>query len=171
MKFLTTLLLATFLFGGLTELTAQDRIPREYVNPDEVISFDRRTAFPEAIDVLNTFAQEYEDRFIIDRTGYTGPIGVSLPAMHWRDALDYILRVQKFVALESDDVYELVTRAEAEELSAPTERPSTDRAPGDGPAITTGTREVRINATFFEGSRRALREIGVDWSTLTNNVP
>jgi general secretion pathway protein D len=170
MKSLTFLFLTIFLVGALSELNAQDRIPREYVNPDEVISFDRRTAFPEAIDVLNTFAQQFENRFIIDRTGYGGAIGVSLPAMHWRDALDYILRMQNFVALESDDVYELVTRAEADALAEP-DRPAAERAATDAPAITTGTREVRINATFFEGSRRALREIGVDWSTLTNNVP
>jgi general secretion pathway protein D len=170
MKSLTFLFLTIFLFGALSELNAQDRIPREYVNPDEVISFDRRTAFPEAIDVLNTFAQQFENRFIIDRTSYDGAIGVSLPAMHWRDALDYILRMQNFVALESDDVYELVTRAEADALAAP-DRPAAERAAADAPLITTGTREVRINATFFEGSRRALREIGVDWSTLTNNVP
>ncbi|MCH8547321.1 MAG: type II and III secretion system protein [Balneolaceae bacterium] len=163
---------ALLLLTDLSDLQAQDRMPREYTNPDEVISFDRRTSFQEAIDVINTFAQEYEDRFIIDRTGYTGEIGVSLPAMHWRDALDYILRMQDFVALESPDVYELVPRSEVDREERPDGRPAatTDRDELEL-KINTGTREVRINATFFEGNRRALREIGVDWSTLTNAVP
>src|SRR6056297_1622315 len=157
---------------------AQDRYPREFTNPDEMISLDRRTSFTEAIDVLNTFAQEYENRFIIDRTGYTGPIGVTLPAMHWREALDYILRVQDFVAFEEPDVYEIVTRAEADAQQQVQRRGEQAAVPGATPGtgdseiqVNTSTREIRINATFFEGNKRALREIGVDWSTLTSGVP
>ena len=169
-----------FIFIAATAIestSAQDRIPREYTNPDEMISLDRRTTFTEAIDVLNTFAQEFEDRFIIDRTGYTGPIGVTLPAMHWREAMDYILRVQNFVAFEEPDVYEIVTRAEADAQQQVQRRgeeaaaPGAPARPGTDIEVNTGTREIRINATFFEGSRRALREIGVDWSTLTSGVP
>lgn len=172
MKLLILFLIpAIWIIAEPLDVQAQDRIPREHVNPEEMISFDRRTQFPEAMDVLNNFAQQHEGRFIIDRTGYTGPIGVSLPTMHWRDALDYILRVQDFVAMESPDVYELITRDQAESQDEPDQ--SELRQVGDDlqMRINTGTREVRINATFFEGNRRALREIGVDWSTLTNNVP
>jgi general secretion pathway protein D len=172
MKLLTAFILIIFAFTDLTTVQAQDRIPREFSDPDQVISFDRRTSFTEAVDILNRFAQDYDNRFIIDRTGYTGEIGVSLPPMHWRDALDYILRVQNFVALESPDVFELVTADQAQQMRA-ADSPQGQQAatPDDEKVITTKTREVRINATFFEGSRRALREIGVDWSTLTNNTP
>lgn len=173
----------TFCLGAVLQASAQDRIPREYTNPEEMIAFDRRTAFPEAIDVLNTYAQDFDNRFIIDKSGYTGPIGVSLPAMHWRDALGYIMRVQDLAVIESPEFLEIVTQEEANAIRA-------EQAPGTvGTATTqaaggvtdaeqdlrlkinTGTREVRINATFFEGSRRALREIGVDWSTLTTATP
>jgi len=177
---MAALLMTLFIATAAVEMaSAQDQIPREYSNPDEMIAFDRRTTFPEAIDVLNQFAQDYEDKFIIDRTDYTGEIGVTLPAMHWRDALDYILRVQKFIAYDEPDVYEIVTQEEADEQ----QRVERRRSEGQGQQgeqqtgaldeieINTGTREVRINATFFEGSKRALREIGVDWSTLTNGVP
>jgi general secretion pathway protein D len=44
-----------------------------------VISFDRQTPFQDAVEVINQFAQEFEDRFMIDRTGYTGNIGLTLP--------------------------------------------------------------------------------------------
>lgn len=179
MNISTVLIILTFFLCDFTSLAAQDRIPREYTNPEEMISFDRRTNFTETIDVLNTFAQEFENRFIINRTDYTGLIGVTLPAMHWKDALDYILRVQNFVLLESPDVYELVTQDEADRMLSPDSEMTA--AAGTGQAlspeqelrmkINTSSKEVRINATFFEGSKRALREIGVDWSTLTNAVP
>jgi len=177
---MAALLMTLFIATAAVEMaSAQDQIPREYSNPDEMIAFDRRTTFPEAIDVLNQFAQDYEDKFIIDRTDYTGEIGVTLPAMHWRDALDYILRVQKFIAYDEPDVYEIVTQEEADEQQRVERRRSEGQGQQDEQQtgaldeieINTGTREVRINATFFEGSKRALREIGVDWSTLTNGVP
>ncbi len=170
------LILLVMASAALDSVCAQDRYPREYTNQDEMISLDRRTAFPEAIDVLNTFAQEYEDRFIIDKTEYTGNIGVTLPAMHWREALDYILRVQNFVAFEEADLYEIVTAEAAQEMQQ-TDEPGAERSTAAGAdgddemVINTQTREIRINATFFEGSKRALREIGVDWSTLTSGVP
>lgn len=165
------LFISIFLIPISADAQMQERELREYTNPDEVISFDRSTTFPDAVEVLNNFAQQFENRLIIDRSGTTGAIGVSLPPMHWKDALNYILRVQNLVVLESEDLYEVVTREVAErqlEPDRPETRPAT--APGER-QVTTKTREVRINATFFEGSRRALREIGVDWSTLTNNVP
>ncbi|WP_242978882.1 type II and III secretion system protein [Rhodohalobacter mucosus] len=173
MKFLTAIILLVFAFGDLAYVQAQDRIPREFSDPDQIISFDRRTSFVEAVEILNRFAQDYDNRFIIDRTGYEGEIGVSLPPMHWRDALDYILRVQNFVALESPDVFELVTAEQARQMrTTDSSQPQQAAQAGeDELIIDTNTREVRINATFFEGSRRALREIGVDWSTLTSNTP
>ena len=180
MKYLTAIIFALIFFSDAWIASAQDRIPREFTNPDEVISFDRQTSFPEAIDIINIFAQDYSGKFIIDRTGFTGPIGVSLPPMNWRDALDYILRVQGFVALETPEFFELVTREQAQrdtprvstDPSDPQpQQPRTTVGVQDERRVNTNTREVRINATFFEGSRRALREIGVDWSTLTSGVP
>jgi type IV pilus assembly protein PilQ len=95
--------------------------------------------------------------------------------MHWKDALNYIMRVQKLVVLESEDVLEIVTEADAEALAeSPAGSVESSGISGeevDGININTETREVRINATFFEGNKRALQEIGVDWSTITNSVP
>jgi type IV pilus assembly protein PilQ len=172
-----TAFLLTIFITGFTQIAyTQSEVepPREYTNPEEMISFDRRTPFPDAMEVLTNYSQQYENRFIIDRTNTTGPIGVSLPAMHWKDALNYIMRVQKLVVLESEDVLEIVTEAEAATLAASEESVQSSGISGeelDGIAINTDTREVRINATFFEGNKRALQEIGVDWSTITSNVP
>src|SRR6056297_3012044 len=172
-----TAFLLTLFITGFTQVAypqSEERPPREFTNPEEMISFDRRTPFPDAIDVLTNYAQQYENRFIIDRTNTTGPIGVSLPAMHWKDALNYIMRVQKLVVLESEDILEIVTEQEAAALTASEESVQSSGISGeelDGIAITTSTREVRINATFFEGNKRALREIGVDWSTISSSVP
>jgi len=179
-KMIRTLLVIAFIWMGFAEISAAqsgEQIPREYVNPEEMISFDRRTDFQDAIEVLSTYAQDFDGRFILDRTGTTGAIGVSLPAMHWKDALNYIMRIKNLIVLDSPDFFEIVTQQEAErQLSTSDTTPGSQRMPGVSRGdnelnIGTGTREIRINATFFEGNKRALREIGVDWSTLTNAVP
>ena len=173
MKFLTTIFLAIFFLAEVNSLSAQDRIPREHTNPEEIISLDRNTPFPEAVELLNGYAQKHQNRFILDKTRYTGTIGISLPPMHWRDALEHILHVHDFTIVESPSYYELLTREQASSYRLP-ERTTTATTPVPDDIlskINMGTREVRINATFFEGSKRALREIGVDWSTLTRNTP
>ncbi len=173
----STIVSIVILFGITVTAMSQapDQIPRDYTNPEEMISFDRNTPFEDAIEVLTNYAQQFDNRFIIDRTNTSGAIGVSLPAMHWKDALNYIMRVQNLVAIESDDIIEIVSREEAEKQSEDSDTEVSASGENgldlDGVTIGTGTREVRINATFFEGNKRALQEIGVDWSTLTSNAP
>lgn len=74
------LLLLLFLSFGLSMQSyaqGQDQMPREYVNPDEVISFDRGTDFQDAIEILSIYAQDSEEKFILDRTGTTGAIATN----------------------------------------------------------------------------------------------
>jgi len=167
-KSLFVFLLLAFQTGFVAQdAFAQDEYPREYTNPDEIVAFDRSTSYEEAIEVINQFYQEYRNKFIVDQTGTTGQIGVSLPAMHWEDALEFILRWRSLTLIEEQDFVEIVplsSLATQEETTTTT----TNQASGD---INLQTREVRINATFFEGNRRALQEIGIDWSTLRGNTP
>ena len=149
---------------------------REYTNPDEIVAFNKNTTYNEAIEIINTFAQEYKNKFIIDKSAYSGEIGVNLPAMHWMDALEYILRFQNLELTEYDEFYE-ITRPEPKTTQNISGGNTGQAGGGQGTAAlvdvlaTTQTREVRINATFFEGNKRALQEIGIDWSTLTSDAP
>ena len=131
---------------------AQDEYPREYTNPNEIVAFDKSTSYVEAIEVINQFLQEYKNKFIIDQTGTSGSIGVSLPAMHWEDALKYILRLKSLGVRETDDYIEIVPLSElaAPEEAAPVQAEVEENELG----IDFTTREIRINATFFEGNKR-----------------
>jgi type IV pilus assembly protein PilQ len=144
---------------------------REYTNPDEIVTFNKNTTYNEAIQILNTFAQEYENKFIVDKSAYSGPIGVTLPPMHWKDALKYIMRFQNLKLTEYDDYYEISVPEPTASKAAKTSSGGGVGSAQTGVVATTNTREVRINATFFEGNKRALQEIGIDWSTLTDKVP
>ncbi|MFY0684388.1 MAG: type II and III secretion system protein [Balneola sp.] len=154
-----------------SSLVAQTQNPfREYTNPDEIVTFDRNTSYVEAIEILNQFVQEYENKFIVDLSGYSGSVGVSLPPMHWKEALNYILTIQDLELVEKPDYYEIVVPA-VETNGANQQNAQGATGVLEEPLANIDTREVRINATFFIGNKRALAEIGIDWSTLTNNVP
>lgn len=154
-------------------VNAQTKNPfREYTNPDEIVTFDRSTSYTEAIEIFNQFAQEYENKFIVDLSGYTGSIGVSLPPMYWKEALDYILKIQNLQLVVKPDYYEIIVPQVTSEGSSGNVQGGASTGGESADVLANiDTREVRINATFFEGNKRALAEIGIDWSTLTNNVP
>lgn len=165
----TFILVVMFLSASFINLYAQDKFPREYTNPDEIVAFDKETSYIEAMEVINQFLQEYRNKFIIDQSEASGTIGVTLPAMHWEEALTFILRVKSLGLKEFDDYVEILPLSELQATST-TDQPE-EVNPNSINPINLKTREVRINATFFEGNKRALQEIGIDWSTLTNNVP
>lgn len=152
---------------------AQDEYPREYTNPNDIIAFDKSTSYVEAMEVINQFLQENRNKFIIDQSGTEGTIGVNLPAMHWEDALTFILRIKSLGIKEFEDYIEIIPLAELEQerTGAQPQPVATNNPNSTVGDINLQTREVRINATFFEGNKRALQEIGIDWSSLTNNVP
>ena len=149
----------------------EDKLPtREYTNPDEIVTFDRTTTFARALDVINKFAQKYRGKIIIDRTKTEGNIGISVPPMHWMDALKLILNVKKLSLVEQKKYYEIIKPKSVQPQAKQTST-SGGSGNGKGPVATTHSKEVRIKAIFFEGNRRALQEIGVDWSTISENVP
>ena len=165
-----------FIAIGSVHSQNRDNLPaefREYTNPEEVVRFDRTTSFARAVDVINEFSQQFRKKAVINRTDVEGEIGISVPPMHWMDALKLILRVKELHLVDKQEFFEIVTRAsiEAGAMGQATSQGAAGGGEGEGPVATTQTHEVRINAIFFEGNRRALQEIGVDWSTISENVP
>ena len=163
-----------FIAIGSVNSQNRDNLPaefREYTNPEEIVRFDRTTSFARAVDVINEFSQDFRGKAVINRTDIEGEIGISVPPMHWMDALKLILRVKELHLIDKNEFFEIVTRESIEAEAQPATQTAGGGGQGEGPVATTQTHEVRINAIFFEGNRRALQEIGVDWSTISENVP
>ena len=93
--------------------------------------------------------------------------------MYWKEALNYILKIQNLQLVTKPDYYEIVVLTESGNGNTVNVQGGTGDVSTEAEEFLANidTREVRINATFFEGNKRALAEIGIDWSTLTNNVP
>lgn len=169
--------MALVIMAGSVYGQNRDNLPaefREYTNPEEIVRFDRTTSFTRAIDVISEFAQQFRGKAIVNQTDTSGEIGISVPPMHWMDALKLILKVNELHLLDKSEFFEIVTKESLEKESGdqqPTQAAGAGGGEQQGPIATTQTQEVRINAIFFEGNRRALQEIGVDWSTISENVP
>jgi type IV pilus assembly protein PilQ len=160
-----------FLFSALVLLVmasqpvqAQSGLPvREYVNPEELVTLGRETTFAQAVEVLNSFSRRFQDKLLIDKSNISGPIGINIPNMPWRQALDYIVSFNNLILNEYPNYYEIASQQDV--IGVPG---------AEEPAVKTlaslRSREVEISAIFFQGDRRALREIGVDWTTLKDGI-
>lgn len=159
----TILLLVCLMTASLA--TPQEQIPQE-VRPEELVSFNRDTPLETALDILNQFAIRFENKMIIDPTNRPGPIGVTVNNMHWKRALEFILRSNGLQYVEGDRYYE-VQEVRPEQAAEPSPRRRRGGAEEEI-YIDAFTREVEINAIFFEADHSVLREIGVDWSVIRN---
>lgn len=153
-KTLTTLFV---LCWGITVWAqGNDNAPPQPYKPDEMISLNPSVPMNTALEILGGFSRRYENRIIIDPKTHSKPIGVSVENMYWKRALEYILRSNMMQYQQRDQYYEVVDML-----------PSKDPVPTAGD-ISIGTREVEINAIFFQADYETLREFGINWSTFKN---
>lgn len=146
---------------------AQDRLPAwEYTNPSELIALSAEVPFVDALSILEEISVEVRDKIFINQTPFQGPIGIDIPQMHWMDALNYITAHNNLYFKEYDKYIEI--------LASPPTTGALSSA-GDGvmdevvEKINFQTREIEISATFFQGSRQLIRELGIDWTSLHND--
>tara|TARA_R100001143_G_C3361345_1_gene136875 strand:+ start:51801 stop:52994 length:1194 start_codon:yes stop_codon:yes gene_type:complete len=146
---------------------SQDRLPAwEYTNPSELIAISEEVPFQDALSILEEISIEVRDKIFINQSTYQGPIGINIPQMHWMDALNYITAHNNLYFREYDRYIEI--------LDAPTTTGALSASTDPGVAeivdrINFQTREIEISATFFQGSRQLIRELGIDWTSLNND--
>lgn len=143
---------------------SQDRLPAwEYTNPSELIAISAEVPFQDALSILEEISIDVRDKIFINQTTYQGPIGINIPQMHWMDALNYITAHNNLYFREYDRYIEI--------LASPpiTGALSTTDGAEIMEKINFQTREIEISATFFQGSRQLIKELGIDWTSLQND--
>lgn len=153
---ITSAIILVLLCTGLA--TAQQTFPPQPYRPDEMVSFNRNVPFNTAMEILNGYCQRFENRLLIDSKVRTNPIGVSVENMQWKRALEYILRANLLKYEVHDRHYEVKEMVDSKE-------PEPEKDPVD-----IWTREIEINAVFFQADYEALHEMGIDWSTFKNGT-
>lgn len=136
-------------------LYAQEDIPKDY-NPEEFISLSRELPMDAALEIINQLSVKYENKMIIDPKEHSNKIGVVVDNMHWKRALEYILRSNLLQYEDHPRHYEIKELVEQKSSKIPEGK------------VSFTTREIEIKAIFFEADQQALSEVGVDWSTVSN---
>ncbi len=131
---------------------AQSRLPKEYISPDEIITLSADMTFEQAFAVLSKVAFEKEGKIIIDPMKRQGRIEIQITNLPWKKALEIILIAHNLKYIEHEKFYEIAGDQEEVNLEKQT--------------ISLNSREIRIEAVFFEGDRRKLAEAGIDWTFL-----
>ncbi len=132
--------------------TAQNRLPQEYTSPDEIITLSPDMSFEQAFLILSKISFTKEGKIIIDPLKRQGRIDVEIVNLPWKKAFEVILKAHRLRYTTHEKFYEVMGEPETV---------SPDRI-----LITLNSREIRIEAVFFEGDRGALSEAGIDWSFL-----
>lgn len=157
---------ALLFFMATQELYSQDRVPfREFTNPDELIILSEEVPFSAAMDIIEELALEFRQKIFVNRASYEGPINVEIPSMHWEDALHQITAANNMFVTEFDRYFEISDVPAGERVEM--DERVTERA--EAPKVTFQSREIEIQATFFQGDRQMIRELGIDWTTLQND--
>ncbi len=152
------------MMAASTVLLSQETLPREYVPETELVSLNSDLDMSVAMDLLSEYAIRHAGKPIYDPEKRSGPIGVDIRAMPWKGALEVILSRRGLWYSEKEHYFQVVAPdAQSEDLGA-----DSIVKMADGTELRLGYREVKIEAVFFEGNRKSLREIGIDWSTFYN---
>lgn len=132
--------------------SAQETLPREY-QPDEFVSLNSNLNFDDAIALLSEFSSRFENKIIVNSQTHNFEIGVVVDHMHWKRALEYIVRYNNLSYQEFDKYFEIgKSTSDAEELFE----------------ANLETREIEINAVFFDLDYEAASQFGIDWTSLYN---
>ncbi len=141
----------------LTVSAQEEETPREYA-PEEFISLSKDMSIDAALEIINQLSTKYEGRMILDPKDRKSKIGVDVVDMHWKRALEYILKSNLLKYVVHPRHYEISEMVEPNEKAAAEDQ------------LSFGSREVEIKAIFFEADQQTLAEVGVDWSTLRNGT-
>lgn len=155
-----TMLILLFLLA--TVLHGQELPEPDYTPPESLVSLSSSLDFGTAMDMLSEYALRFAGKPIFDPTKQTGLINIEVTSMPWEKALQTILARRGLWYENREHFFQIVvpppTDAEDQEKSA------FDQSVKYKP----GSKEVKIETIFFEGDRKALSEMGIDWSTFYN---
>jgi len=122
---------------------------------DGVLSISRSTGFQEAIKTIENVSQETESIKIINKSLTDEIIGIPINQMHWRDALDFLIRYFDLELREFPGAFEIID-VESE----------TATKVGEESLIKPDTKQIRISSIFFKSDRSLSQSVGIDWSTI-----
>ncbi len=142
-------------------------MPRElrhdYVAPDQIVTIASNTPFNQAISILDSYSRKFLKKIIVDPENRTGAIGVDVDRMQWLDAFESILRANNLWYKEYDSYIQITSGKQQTPTVAGTVATQAALPPG---TPTLDSREVKIQAIFFEADLTKLNQHGINLNYL-----
>lgn len=145
--------------------TPSQRQLRTYIPQEQLVSFLPDTPFSEFVALLNPVFERVTGKTVIDPEGRAAPIGVSIAGMHFIDAFELVLELNRLGFRETDNYFMIEPIPERAVLVG-TDGASTRSREGAAPPATAASREIRIDAHIFELNVNRLREVGTNWASI-----
>ncbi|MBN2412896.1 hypothetical protein JXQ31_14505 [candidate division KSB1 bacterium] len=141
---------------------SQERFPREYTPPEELCSINGQLEFQDAMNILSEYSIQFANKPIFDPTKQKGSVGIDVDALQWEKALQIILSARGLWYEEKEHFFQIVYPTNTSTISN-----GSTNIP-DEINLRPGSKEIKIETIFFEGDRKAISEIGLDWSSFYN---
>ena len=84
----------------------QEQYVKEH-QEEEFISLNRDLPLSTALEIINQLSLKYENKLVTDSQDHIKPIGVVVDHMHWKRALEYILKTNDLSYKEHPRHYDL----------------------------------------------------------------
>jgi hypothetical protein len=150
------------------QINAQPReLRREYVSPQQMVTIVGSTPFNQALSILDSYSRKFLNKIIVDPENRTTPIGVDIDRMQWLDALETILRANGLWYKEYESYIQIVPGQGQVTAKGETKQTEPTLPPG---TPTVNSREVDIQAVFFEADVTKLNSHGIDINYIIKGV-
>ncbi len=166
-------LLLFFVLVSICSVEARAQInaqPRElrhaYVTPDQMVTIASNTPFNQAISILDGYSRKFMNKIIVDPENRTEPIGVNIDRMQWLDALEAILRANNLWYKEHESYIQIVPSGQQVTVKGGGKQVAV--LPPGTPTI--DSREVNIQAVFFEADLSKLNSHGINIDYILQNT-
>ncbi len=159
-----------FMFCAVSVRAQISSEPRElrhdYVSPQQMVTIASNTPFNQAISILDSYSRRFLKKIIVDPENRTTPIGVNVDRMQWLDAFEAILRANDLWYKEYESYIQIVPGKQ--QVVVKGEEKQTQQLPAGTPTL--DTREVNIQAVFFEADLTKLNARGLNINFLIQNT-
>ncbi|MCL4538693.1 MAG: type II and III secretion system protein [Bacteroidetes bacterium] len=161
------LALAFFAVDARAQINAAPREMRHnYVSPQQMVTIASNTPFDQAISILDTYSQKFLGKIIVDPENRTMPIGVNVDRQQWLDALETILRANGLWYKEYSSYLQITSGNQ--QVTVKGEEKKVAALPPGTPTL--DSREVNIQAVFFEADLTKLNARGINLNFLIQNT-
>ncbi|MGB2959882.1 MAG: hypothetical protein WBD30_13425, partial [Bacteroidota bacterium] len=170
MKTITILLAVALTFGAAHQSwsqvqgmsPAERKSLRNYTSPEELVSIAPTTPMDGAMDAISEVSQKFVGKVIIDTERRNMPINVDIQGLHWRDALETILRKNDLWYTEYENYIQITGMGGDQAAGTGLGGEVSFEIPRE--VVSFRSREVKISAVFFAVNLTRLEEVGVNWN-------